>query len=383
MFGHHPDYDIKTVPAGFSKWLLPLGSFVYTFKKPVTASQEPDFETKLNRLLPRFQTLSLCMIVKDAEETLARCLNSAASIIDELIVGIDEQSSDTSVAVIERFKAQHPWINVVQFSLESPLKIGFDAARNETLKRATGDWIMWLDADEYLVHPTNIFKYMRNNQFNGYAIQQHHISIEPVGILKTDLPVRLFRNYVGIKFFGVVHEHPEKELNKGVGHVQAIYDVEIAHSGYTDEQTRRGRFNRNIDLLVRDREKYPERYLGKMLWLRDLAQMCKYQLETNGGRVTPDMKKRAEEGIKLWEELVDLDQLRMAVDSLEFYSLLCQLSGDTIEFGFTLDASKLNGGINLDSAHRIVGKFRDKDPALKLFNALATEKVKDYEQRYF
>jgi hypothetical protein len=73
----------------------------------------------------------------------------------------------------------------------------------------------------------------------------------------------------------------------------------------------------------------------------------------------------------------------MAIDSIEFYSMLCQLLGDTFQFGFTLDASKLNGGINLDAATKIQGYFHSKDHVLKLFNALTNEKVKDYEQRYF
>ena len=81
--------------------------------------------------------------------------------------------------------------------------------------------------------------------------------MQPLGVMKTDYPVRVFRNNAGIKFYGVVHEHPEQELNKGVGHVIGIQEVEIAHAGYTNEGVRRTRCGRHIDLLGNDRHKYP------------------------------------------------------------------------------------------------------------------------------
>ena len=111
--------------------------------------------------------------------------------------------------------------------------------------------------------------------------------------------------------------------------------------------------------------------------------MSKYELEQNGGRITEDMKQRAIQGIELWEELLEDNQLRMLVDGMEFYSTLCQILGGTFEFGFTLNSSKLNGEVDMDLAQKVIGHFRSKDHVLKLFNALTNEKVKDYEQRYF
>ena len=164
--------------------------------------------------------------------------------------------------------------------------------------------------------------------------------------MKTDLPSRFFRNNKGIKFFGVVHEHPELELNKGIGHATIMSDVSIAHYGYSTEEVRRKRFERNIGLLIRDRQKNPDRMLGKFLWLRDLSQMCRWEAEANGGRITEAMRERARIGIKIWEELLDANQMRMLADpdNLSFYSTLVQVLGVGFDFGFTMDASKLNGG---------------------------------------
>ncbi len=85
--------------------------------------------------------LSLAMIVRDEEETLGRCLDSVQGIFDEIIVG-DTGSTDRTIAIAREHGAEvayFPWCN------------DFAAARNYTFKRATGRWIMWLDADDVVL----------------------------------------------------------------------------------------------------------------------------------------------------------------------------------------------------------------------------------------
>lgn len=385
MFGEHEDYNVAVAPSGQSKWGTVLGSYIVTYNKPTAPSGQIDYERKFREAVPATQTVSVCMIVKNGESDLRRSLESIQDIADEIIIGIDETTTDRTREVIEGFvdDRKHMWPVVHVRDIKSPTEIGFDAARNETIKGAAGDWILWSDADEQMIHPENLFKYLRNTQFDGYAIYQHHFAIEPLGVLKSDLPCRLFRNHAGIKFFGVVHEHPEKKINDGVGFVCPIPDAQIAHGGYTTEKIRRGRFDRNIQLLVRDREKYPNRKLGKYLWLRDLAQMCKYELEMNGNRVTQAMKERATEGIRLWEELLAAKELRMLVDGIEYYSLLAKVLGGGFDYGFKIDSSKLNGGVNLEAAKPITAHFLTKEHVKRLQEAITDERLKDYDSEYF
>src|SRR4029077_17309854 len=85
-------------------------------------------------------TLSLCMIVKDEEAMLPRCLTAVAEPVDELIV-VDTGSTDRTVEIAESFGARvlhHAWTG------------DFSAARNVGLDAATGDWLLYLDADEVL-----------------------------------------------------------------------------------------------------------------------------------------------------------------------------------------------------------------------------------------
>ncbi len=81
------------------------------------------------------------MIVRDEEKMLLRCLKSVQSIADELIV-VDTGSKDNTISIAKNFGAK-----VFHFKWNDD----FAAARNESLKHATGDWILQIDADEELL----------------------------------------------------------------------------------------------------------------------------------------------------------------------------------------------------------------------------------------
>lgn len=85
-------------------------------------------------------SISLCMIVKNEEKNLARCLASAKPAVHELVV-VDTGSTDRTVAIATAFGAR-----VVSF----PWNGSFADARNHALEQARGAWILALDADEAL-----------------------------------------------------------------------------------------------------------------------------------------------------------------------------------------------------------------------------------------
>lgn len=83
-------------------------------------------------------TVSLCMIAKNEEEVLGRCLQSVVGFPDEIII-VDTGSTDKTVEIAEKFGAKvyhFKWIN------------DFAAARNFSFSKATSDYIFWIDCDD-------------------------------------------------------------------------------------------------------------------------------------------------------------------------------------------------------------------------------------------
>ena len=85
-------------------------------------------------------SISLCMIVRNEEDVLARCLTSVADLVDEIIL-VDTGSSDRTKEIAARYTDRifdFPWMD------------DFAAARNHAFLQATGDYCLWLDADDLL-----------------------------------------------------------------------------------------------------------------------------------------------------------------------------------------------------------------------------------------
>ena len=85
-------------------------------------------------------TISLCMIVKNEEQVLARCLDSVRSCVDEIIIA-DTGSTDRTGEIARKYTDK-----VYPFSWRDD----FSAARNFSFSKATMDYILWLDADDIL-----------------------------------------------------------------------------------------------------------------------------------------------------------------------------------------------------------------------------------------
>ncbi len=395
LIADNPDFGIRAVHGGWGSRGELMGQYLTVFRRPEEGGLlvgEIDYERKFGLCYP-LGTTSCCMIVRNGEGSLRRALDSVAPYVQHVIVGIDRDTDDRTDKVLDDFREdQKLWPVVEYFGIDSPLKQGFDSARNETIVRAVGDWVLWFDSDEECIKAEEFPKLQRQNQFLGYPLRQHHFSVDPDKVLTVDFPVRLFRNRANIQFYGVVHEHPEVGLNKGTGRNWAQQFPSFGHQGYLTEDIRRKRFQRNITLLKRDREKYPERILGKFLWVRDLAQMCGFRYEQNGGALEPCMVSWAKEGIKMYEDCLaqatDPGPLRgvmtrMLLDFHEYYSSMCMLLDEGFNVGMKLAASKLNGGIDLDQAKPVNGYFRNREQLRRFTNLLIDEGTKDFEETNF
>lgn len=97
--------------------------------------------------------ISLCMIVKNEQKYLERCLNSVKKLVDEIVI-VDTGSSDKTVEIAKKFTDKiyfYTWHN------------DFAAARNFSFSKATNEYVMWLDADD--IFPENqIVKFLEKKE---------------------------------------------------------------------------------------------------------------------------------------------------------------------------------------------------------------------------
>lgn len=373
------EVQIFYAPAGADKTGKGLGSWIWGVR-PTEPFVEPDYTRKRNLLAPR-ETLSACLIVKDGEKTLRKCVESWIDWVDEVVIAIDPKTKDRTREVIADLERDYKWKPFTVFEGFVALEQGFDAARNLTVERACGDWIMWVDADEEVRTPWNLWKYLRPSQHNAFGFPQVHYSADPDQVLTTDFPCRLFRNRMGIQFYGVVHEHPEIEAGKAIPRSALRHDVKFLHSGYVDEDVRRARYVRNLPLLYRDMDKYPKRGLNKFLMLRDIAQGLMFEHEQTRGQVLEGHQDRAAKGIALYERILDEDPTRMAIDSLQFYSHCVQTMGAGFEAEVNYSVAT-PAAPDLACRMQFKGRFISRDHYRKLMTKIEEEATRHYESKY-
>lgn len=376
MFSHKDNFSIQMCSGPRNSAVNDdLGWWIVTWTaNPKIKSKKINMDRKLTIQAPR-QTVSVCMIVKDGEDMLRRCLKSVSPVADEIIV-VDNGSTDSSVDIAKSFGAEIR-------TCEPATQIGFDTARNESIRDAKSDWILWIDDDEEFTQLPNLYKYLRHNWFKGYSIKQHHFTVDPPGGFKIDMPIRLFRNHRDVRFFGFVHEHPETKINDGVGQSTILSDVNIAHDGYFTEEGRRGRFMRNINLMFKDRELYPERNLGKFLMIRDWVHLARYDAEKNGGNLTPEGIMYLEKAIASFKhEFLNSDNSQVHFylsDGLDFYSEALSLLGRGLEYKTYVDINLKDTTYN---GKDVTARFESNEDYLAWMKIVLKAKSEPFEGEY-
>jgi glycosyltransferase involved in cell wall biosynthesis len=184
--------------------------------------------------------LSLCLIVKNEERNLARCLDAARDLAGECIV-VDTGSTDATPDVAARYEAE-----VIPFDFQT---VDFAAARNHAIARARGRWILMLDADETLDRAGGpmLERLVALDENAGYFLERHNhgTGSEPPN---TDFVVRLFPNRPNYRYRGRVHETVDASILAGGGRLHKT-PIRIDHSFSSDPEARRRKNHWYIEIL--------------------------------------------------------------------------------------------------------------------------------------
>ena len=259
------------------------------------------FDAQKSKNTGKKPALSLCMIVKDEEDCLARCLMSAIPVADEIVI-VDTGSKDRTKEVAKTFGAK-----VYDFEWTDD----FSEARNLSLEKATGDWIFVLDADETIsrLDHDRLAKIVKNSAdypaaysiitrnyvspiyITGWTCNNGQYADEEAGTgWYPSKKVRLFTNDNRIRFEAPIHELIEPSLIR-LGIKAKECSIPVHHYGQLD-----------WDNYIAKGEKY---YL-----------LGKRKLDENGDNLQSLIElavqaggefKKHDEAVDLWKRVLKLD----------------------------------------------------------------------------
>ena len=193
--------------------------------------------------------LSLCMIVRNEEKNLRRCLLSVAEIVDEIVI-VDTGSSDKTIEIALEFGAKI-------FPCE--WKGDFAAARNKGIDEASGEWVLVLDADEEVAPQSlpEIRRLLQDHSAAGFFLEfiNYYGIFQPDAYFK-DSCCRMFRRDERVRFQGRIHEEVASSIS-ALGRAIKHSEVKVLHYGYLDTAPA-AKSQRNIDIIEKELKDNPQ-----------------------------------------------------------------------------------------------------------------------------
>lgn len=194
--------------------------------------------------------LSIGMIVKNEEKYLERCLTALKPILDnvesELIIA-DTGSTDNTVEIAKKFTDKvyfFEWIN------------DFSAARNFTMERSSGEWFMFLDADEIFQSCDKIIVFFNSGEYRSYGnacyIVRSYTDESNMDVYVDSYVTRLAKRYPDVAFKNKIHEAlaPLHGSMKFITEIADHYGYIFTKNGVPTEQAY-DKSRRNLELMLK------------------------------------------------------------------------------------------------------------------------------------
>lgn len=219
--------------------------------------------------------ISACAIMKNEISHVEAWLDNVRVFAQEIIV-VDTGSIDGT----KEFLAKQSDVKLINHEWQH----NFAQAKKVALQEATGDWLVFTDADEYFYQPENIIEYLRQMNKQSSDIDVVFCPIDNIDadsnneIINSDVVPRLIRNHIGIKYIGAVHEQLTKgsEPWQNIKYVVADRQLAIRHTGYSAKVIP-FKHQRNYEILrqVMEKSNKPDMYYGFLS--ESLLGLEKYQ----------------------------------------------------------------------------------------------------------
>ena len=223
--------------------------------------------------------ISACYIVKDEADELRCSLSSVAAAADEIVVVSTAGDAQVAAVTAEYHAAlyEFPWRN------------DFAAARNFALAHVTGDYIIFLDADEYFLHLAQvraaIESYAARTAWDLLMVRmEHYVSEGDRNHMMTDVLPRVLRGGDALCYEGTIHEQAVRR--DGAERILCYADDRLAcgHTGYMTERSAE-KVHRNIAMLEADaaahgRKPWHAAYLADCyFWMKDYRRVIELSAE--------------------------------------------------------------------------------------------------------
>ena len=285
--------------------------------------------------------LSLCIICKDEELRIERCINSVKDYVDEIII-VDTGSTDKTIDVVSKLGAK-----VFEIEWEND----FAKARNYAIEKSHGDWVIFLDADEYVLEEDR--KYIRNYVIeainrNREAILVEMLNIDNGNIQSIFKPVRLFKKDSNILYTGRIHEYVCRK-DRQIKLIEFDEPLRILHDGYSREvQNAKDKIGRNLEMLLKEYELNPKNtdvcfYLMETYYegrqIEEARKFGEKVLEYNNGTLIGIMEVTYSTLIQIY---IDLNKPKKEIERL--YNEAIQIDYEYPEFDYRYGYYLFNNG---------------------------------------
>lgn len=193
------------------------------------------------------KTLSVCIIAKNEQDTLPRCIASIEHIADEIIV-VDTGSSDYTKDIAKGFGAR-----LIDYKFNND----FSKARNISIENASCDWILYIDCDEVLdfYQGYDLKEIINNNKYVGICLKLSNINNGKMGLTLSSL--RVIKNNEGFRFTGKIHEQILPSILEKYKQEDILTtEVQLYHYGYDKSLVdSEYKHKRNLDIFEDYEEK--------------------------------------------------------------------------------------------------------------------------------